>query len=156
MSLGTLVCEGGARPLLDIAAKFSQISVPKKSPQKYSQTFASIAQLALFIGEYGRIQMKITKSQLQQIIAEELEGFEAGPREQAPMASVPCYLVYINYRDYEESVEYAAGSIEDVQNYLSWWSRRYGRPIEGEGYTIIKSMGVDGEDITQEVLGGSQ
>ena len=100
--------------------------------------------------------MKITKSQLKQIIAEELEGFEPGPREQAPMATVPCYLVYINYRDYEEDVEYAAGSIEDVQSYLSWWSRRYGRPIEGEGYTIIKSMGVDGEDITQEVLGGLQ
>jgi len=100
--------------------------------------------------------MKITKQQLQQIIKEELEGFEPGPREQAPMASVPCYLVYINYRDYEEDVEYAAGSIEDVQNYLSWWSRRYGRPIEGEGYTIIKALGVDGEDITQEVLGGLQ
>jgi hypothetical protein len=103
--------------------------------------------------------MKITKTQLQQIIAEELEGFEPGPGEQAPRAAVPCYLVYTNYRDYDEDVEYAAGSIEDVQNYLSWWSRRYGKPIEREtwvawGYTIIKSMGVDGEDITQEVLGG--
>ena len=108
------------------------------------------------MGEMGGAPMKITKSQLKQIIAEELEGFEPGPREQAPMASVPCYLVYINYRDYEEDVVYAAGSIEDIQNYLSWFSRRYGRPIEGEGYTIIKSMGVDGEDITQEVLGGLQ
>ena len=100
--------------------------------------------------------MKITKSQLKQIIAEELEGFEPGPAERAPMASVPCYLVYIDYGTYGESVEYAAGSIEDVQNYLSWRRRRYGGPIEGEGYTIIKSTGVGGEDITQEVLEGSQ
>jgi hypothetical protein len=100
--------------------------------------------------------MKITKSQLQQIIAEELEGFDpTTPRKGGPPAKVPCYLVYSGYRDYEAYVRYASGSLDEVRNFLRW-ARDADRGLEE--YSVIEAAGdqIAGgieKDITQEVLG---
>ena len=109
--------------------------------------------------------MKITKSQLQQIIAEELEGFDpTSPREQGPPAGVPCYLVYADYKGYDQYVRYASGEKADVINFMRWNKenpRAFGHHRLGvveiagdqiEGSAPGRPGGYE-KDITDEVLG---
>ena len=108
--------------------------------------------------------MKITKSQLKQIIAEEIEGFEPGPKEQAPPPGVPCYLVYADYKGYDQYVRYASGEKADVINFMRWNKenpRAFGHHRLGvveiagdqiEGSAPGRPGGYE-KDITEEVLG---
>jgi len=110
--------------------------------------------------------MKITKSQLQQIIAEELEGFDpTSPREQGPPAGVPCYLVYADYKGYDQYVRYASGEKADVINFMRWnkENSRVSGDADRLGVVEIAGDQIEGsapgrpggyeKDITDEVLG---
>ena len=108
--------------------------------------------------------MKVTKTQLKQMIAEELEGLDpmkpAGrPGEQAPPPGNPCYIVYAGYKDYEQYVRFASSEKADVINFMRWdketgrgsgYSDRLG-VVEIAGDQIARDGGYE-KDITEEVL----
>ena len=104
--------------------------------------------------------MKITKSQLKQMIAEELEGFEPERRGQGPPAGVPCYLVYADYKGYDQYVRYATAEKADVINFMRWLNETMGSFDRSTNFGVVEIAGDQMEggyekDITEEVLGGS-
>ena len=110
--------------------------------------------------------MKITKTQLKQIIAEELEGLDpTSPKEQAPPPGVPCYLVYADYKGYDQYVRYASGEKADVINFMRWLNETKGSFDRSVNFGVVEIAGdqIEGsapgrpggyeKDITEEVLG---
>jgi len=118
--------------------------------------------------------MKITKSQLEQIIKEELnelgEDPEAlarfrkefppmeEPREQGPPPGTPCYLVYADYKGYDQYVRYATAEKADVINFMRWLNETMGSFDRSTDFGVVEISGDQMEggyekDITGEVLG---
>tara|TARA_R110002126_G_scaffold53905_9_gene146022 strand:+ start:601 stop:882 length:282 start_codon:yes stop_codon:yes gene_type:complete len=87
--------------------------------------------------------MKLSKRKLRSLIIEEISS--TGP---AP----PCYLVVVDYEDYDESPWYASSSLSHIVSYL----RTPAASLLHDGHTdwsVVKTSGAweDSVDITNEV-----